>query len=281
MKKALLLALALGALGCSDDESSGKGQARFSVWGEEYIEQGIPESEFADGWSAKFDSFSIVLGQVVVASGSSEGDHLHGTQLFNLVTPGPHDVGTTKELEAKTWDEVSYQVAPISADTTLHSSASEADRAAMEAAGASVIVRGSFSNGSVTKTFDWAFSPHVTFSSCVAEQDGKETPGFAVASGGVEEVELTIHGDHFFYDDLASGNAVLRANALAAADDQANADGVVTLDELSQVSLVSISEGTYGTGSASNVNDLGAFVTALVGTLGHFRGEGHCTATTN
>jgi hypothetical protein len=42
------------------------------------------------------------------------------------------------------------------------------------------------------------------------------------------------------------------------------------------VKLVDIAEGTYGTGSASNVNDLKAFVQALTVTIGHFRGEGHC-----
>ena len=67
-----------------------------------------------------------------------------------------------------------------------------------------------------------------------------------------------------------------RFNAMAAAD--ANANGEVTLDELSAVKLVDIPEGTYGTGSASNVDDLGAFVRALTATLGHYRGEGHCAA---
>ena len=98
-----------------------------------------------------------------------------------------------------------------------------------------------------------------------------------VTNGGNESVQLTIHGDHFFYDDLASEEAVPRFNAMAAAD--TSGDGKVTLDELGAVKLVDIDEGTYGTGSASHVDDLGAFVQALTATLGHYRGEGHCAAT--
>ncbi len=64
---------------------------------------------------------------------------------------------------------------------------------------------------------------------------------------------------------------------MAAAD--ANDDGEVTLEELEAVPLVEIDEGTYGTGSASHVDDLGEFVRALTRTIGHYRGEGHRTET--
>ena len=57
------------------------------------------------------------------------------------------------------------------------------------------------------------------------------------------------------------------------------ADGEVTLEELADIKLVDIAEGSYGTGSASHVDDLGSFLQALTMTLGHYRGEGHCAAT--
>lgn len=274
---------ACASIGCgSEDESGGTGRARFTVWGEEYIEQGIPEAELADGWSVQYDSFLVVLGHVTVAtSGGETGAHLEGTQLFDLVTPGPHEVGTTDAIASKTWDAVSYAFAPIDADTRLHASASDDDRKSMQAAQASVLVRGSASKGAVGKTFEWAFPTSVVFADCVAEHDGKETHGVSLPAGGVENVELTIHGDHLFYDDLASPDAVLRFDAMARADDEGDADGVVTREELGAVALVTIAEGSYGTGSASHVDDLDAFVAAQVATLGHFRGEGHCRPETH
>ncbi len=56
----------------------------------------------------------------------------------------------------------------------------------------------------MTKTFAWGFTNGTVYSDCVSEIDGKEAEGFIVANGGNEKVQLTIHGDHFFYDDLAS-----------------------------------------------------------------------------
>ena len=69
---------------------------------------------------------------------------------------------------------------------------------------------------------------------------------------------------------------VLRFNAMAAAD--TDSDGDVTLDELAQVDLTTLTEGTYGTGGVGTVEDLESFVRALTRTLGHWRGEGHCHA---
>ena len=65
------------------------------------------------------------------------------------------------------------------------------------------------------------------------------------------------------------------------ANADADADGKITLEELAAVDLADktkITAGTYGTGSASNINDLRAFVEALSRTVGHFRGEGECLA---
>ena len=60
-----LLTLALGA-GCGSDDAAGSGNARFTVYGEEFVEQGIPSDVFEDGWSVEFSRFSIVIGEVYV-----------------------------------------------------------------------------------------------------------------------------------------------------------------------------------------------------------------------
>jgi hypothetical protein len=99
-------------------------------------------------------------------------------------------------------------------------------------------------------------------------------PGVVVRDDGAS-AQLTIHGDHLFYDDLLSAEAKLRFDTLAAAD--ADMDGELTLDELAAVPLSSIPPalGPY-TAAGSNIDDLAAYVRAATLSLGHFNGEGHC-----
>lgn len=169
-------------------------------------------------------------------------------------------------------------MAVASPDTTVHGSASEQDLTLMQDNGYSVYVEGSATNGTDTKTFRWGFTDGVRFGDCVDVGGGQETNGIVVTSGSAVDMQLTLHGDHFFYDDLQSGDAALRFDNLAAAD--ADDDGVVTLEELAQVPLANLpaENGPYGVG-ASDVNDLGGYVRAAVHTLGHFNGEGHCSVT--
>jgi hypothetical protein len=275
----LMTALALAALpACSGDdgESDGSGTATFTAWGEEYIEEGIPAAEFADGWSVKFDQFLISLTGISVHDRAGRGSALEGNWLLDLTQPGPHELGSL-ELTAKAWPWVGYAIEPVTSSTEVHESATGDDLELMEKGRYSVYVSGTATLGEVTKTFAWGFTNGTEYSDCVSEIDGKEVEGLIVANGGDEKIQLTIHGDHFFYDDLASFEAVPRFAAMAAAD--ANEDGEVTLEELDAVALVEIEQGTYGTGSASHVDDLGEFVRALTRTIGHYRGEGHCTET--
>ena len=69
----------------------------------------------------------------------------------------------------------------------------------------------------------------------------------------------------------------LRFDAIAAADRPGDGFGEITLEELSAVQLSTL-VGAYDP-SGLPAATLGDFVTALAHTVGHFRGEGECTAT--
>lgn len=272
----MLLGMTLSACSVTDADE-GSGSARFSVWGEEYIEQGMPATAFADGWSVSFSKFLIVVGEVSVADErAGEAGRLRGSQVFNLASVGPHLLGEMESLPARTFNRVAYAVLSAGADTEPHASATQADLELMQQGPYSVYVTGAATREDRAKTFAWGLSGSTRYTQCVAEIAGRNVEGIAVTNGGTEAVELTIHGDHLFYDDLASSEARPRFAAMADADADLNDE--VTLDELTAVRLVSIAEGSYGTGSASGVDDLGAFVLAQTKTLGHFRGEGHCVA---
>ena len=271
------LPLALAACGDAAPPAGGgaPGTVAFTTYGEDYIERQIPAAAVAAGWAITYEKFLVVIGDVTVATAAGEvGARLSSSTLFDLKQPGEKPVATF-ELPARTWDAVSYRVGPAGAQTALGPGVTEADRALVGAPGASVYAAGSATKGGVTKTFKWLFTKPTLLAGCGGEKDGREALGAVVTSGNVDQIQLTIHGDHLFYDDLQSPAAELRFDAIAAAD--ADADGEVTLDELRAVKLSDLTAGPYGTGSA-DVDDLGAFVEALSETVGHFRGEGECNA---
>jgi hypothetical protein len=183
------------------------------------------------------------------------------------------------ELEAKAWPNVSYQVGPITDDAKPGDLATADDVELLQSDEASVHVEGTATSpDNVKKTFSWSFAPATWFEDCHGVQDGKDVEGVLVTNGGSEEVELTVHGDHFFYDDLQGEEAGPRFQAYADAD--ANEDGEVTLEEMDEVPLytIPIDKGTYGTGALGNVDTLGQYVRTLARTIGHYRGEGSCSS---
>lgn len=281
---ALLPLLLLGGLtttACSDDDAAagGDGNVSFNVYGEEYIEEGIGAEAFEDGFSVVFERFLLVVGDVQVSDSSgAAGGSLSGTWLLDLVKQGPHALGSTGDITARSYDQVGYSTPPYSAATRLHSSATEADAALMAAGGYSVYASGTATRGDVTKRFSWGFTSGTRYSECAQVDDSGAVvrQGLVLANGGELPVQLTIHGDHFFYDHLAADTAVLRFEAIADAD--ADQDGEVTRAELAAVRLSELSVGSYGTGGATGINTLDQFIEALISTLGHYRGEGHCHA---
>lgn len=247
-----------------------------SVWGEQYIEVGIPAEEFEDGWSVKYDEFLIALGDVSVEKeGGSSGGSLAEVVLFDLTDTGPQVLGAIDGLAEGNWDEFGYSSLVATDETERSDSASAGDLELMLEGHYNVYVTGTASKGDAHKHFAWGFSEPVRYASCVDVRDGQETSGVVVGDGAETEAQLTIHGDHLFYDDLASPEAKLRFDVIASADTDDDAE--VTLDELAAVQLADLSsdQGRYGVG-AFDVDDMRGFVEAATTSLGHFNGEGHC-----
>lgn len=251
----LLATLCLPLGGC------GAGQWTLSTWGEAYIEDGIPADVFADDCAATFSQFLIVAGDRALVDGDGEPvGALEGAQVYDLTQPGPHDMGTV-EVRATHYDEVDVTIAPRSGATAGNATAEQV--AAVSGAGASVLVSGILTCGGRARTFSWAFQTSTVYH-CEPED-------LTIARGGADGSELTIHGDHLFYDDLASPDAQVRGMAIHGADQ--DGDGEVTLEELAQVPVADLG---YGVGSFGDVVTLADFVAELSRTIGHIDGEGHC-----
>ncbi|MCS6901431.1 MAG: hypothetical protein RMJ98_16030 [Myxococcales bacterium] len=285
----VMILVALGSVACGEEDgggadpnSAGKGTATFTTWGEEYIEEGIPaggEGGFVDGWSVKFSKFLVVLGHVTVADGSGkEAAKMTGSRLVDHVKKGKKSLVSFPDLPAGAYEKVSYEILPADAQTELLG-VDAADKDFMIENNYSVYVEGTATKEQSNKTFKWGFSQRTRYIECKAEQDGKETLGIVITSGGTDTSELTIHGDHFFYDRLQADPTGqiptnLRFEALARADEEGDKNGEVTLDELTKAPIDLIAGYDPSGFSVTNMRE---FVTELTRTLGHFRGEGECT----
>lgn len=278
-KSLLVGAVVLSSVACSSSDATGTGSLSFSIWGEPFIEDKIPADKVEDGWTIKYNKFLVTLGPIRVADSSgSVVSEMAGSKLFDMTKPGVKPVVTFASVPAKAYEQVSFDIAPATAATEL-AVATEADKELLVAGGFSIYVDAVATKGAVTKTYRWGFKTATAYRQCKGDVGGKNLDGVLVTNGGTDDPQITIHGDHLYYDDLQDPESKVRFDNIAAAD--VDNDGVITLAELAKVELAKIpkEKGAYGTGSARGVNDLEAFHTALSRTIGHWRGEGECFST--
>lgn len=260
--------MAMFAVACTE----GSGTITSTVYGEEFIEDGIPADVFADGWSVQFDRFLISIGDPKAKAG--EGGREVGDPGMYIVDLAEASDGEGYELATYdapggTYDHYGYRIAP-SADA-IAVNASAADAAAMKQAGYSIWVRGAATRGSVTKTFDWGFKLKLTHAHCEASEK---------VDGNAITLQSTIHADHLFYDDAVSDEPDVAFQLIADADGRAGAaDGKVTLDELAATDIRS--QTRYQVGSnrdaqGATIANLRQYVELQATTVGHINGEGHC-----
>lgn len=232
-----------------------------SVYGEAFIEQGIPAAEFSDDWAVTFDQFLISVGEVTLA-GAPLSDQAQRYQIFDLARPSGGDgfpIGAG--AHALTDPAVGYIIAPSPAAVAGNATAADLDL--MTKGGHAIHIVGRATRGDapgVTKTFTWSFATRTVYSACDIE--------------GASDVQLTIHGDHLFYDDLFSADPALAFDLIAAADD---GDGDITEAELRALDITT--QPRYQVGDLTEITDLWRFIEQQTTTLGHINGEGHCEAT--
>jgi hypothetical protein len=263
IRNALCLVPLLAA--CADEA----GTITASVYGEEFIEEGIPADAFSDGWSVAFDKFVVSIGNVAGKAG--EGATEVGDAAFRLVDLAQPSGGEGFELATfaapgGSYDHYGYQLRSEAAATAVNVAAG--DQTMMTAGGFSIWVKGSATKGAVTKTLDWGFTMKLTYAHCDLA---------ATVDGGNVRAQATIHADHLFYDDAIAEEPNVAFQIMADAD--ANGDNAVTLAELAAVDIRG--QARYQVGSLKDpagnaITNLRQYVEHQVVTLGHINGEGHC-----
>jgi hypothetical protein len=241
---------------------SNQGEWTLETWGEEYIEEEIPSADFADGCEATYDTFLVSMTEMGLVDGNGEyAATIPGSLVFDVSQVGPHFVGSSA-APVGLYTTVKARIAP---STDLEAgNATEAQVALLRDNGWSVYAEGSATCGAETVSFAWGYAGDTTY---LCEPSGLEVP-----RGGAALSELTIHGDHLFYDGLEDPDAQVRGRAIVDAD--ADGDGIVTHAELAAVDVAPLG---YTVGRFGDVRNLDQFVGHLTTTLGHIDGEGHCT----
>ena len=201
------LCCALTASACTED-AAGDGDVTVTVYGEDFIEVGIPADEMADGWAVTFDRFDVSIDQIIIGG-------------VRIPATGAVDIS------AETGG-AGHQLATAKVPVGEHTGSSFAI--------ARVELSGSATRDGVTKTFAWTFDQETHYDSC--------EPTTSVARGEDATFQVTVHADHYFYDSLVSEEPALAFQALADAD--ADADGVITRAELEVADIGSYDPGSDG-----------------------------------
>ncbi len=251
-----LLPLFMLLAGCG-----GEGTWTLTTWGEEYIEDAIPAADFADGCEAVYDTFLVVDTDLALLDGDGEiVGEIPGALVYDMTQAGPYEIGTVA-VPATHYDAVTWRIAPDASATA--GNATDEQVSLMADLGASVYAEGTLTCGEISVSFAWDFDTDTTYH-CEPED-------LTIPAGGEDGTELTVHGDHLFYDGLENPDAEVRGQAIVDAD--ADEDGIVTMEELEAVAVAELG---YDVGSQAEVEDLYAFIAFLTRTLGHVDGEGHC-----
>lgn len=260
-----LCSLALAAGACGDNiGGSLPGTLDIQIYGESFIEEGIPADVFTDGWSLRFDRFLVSVGEVSATAAGASAPALEDDtyRIFDLAqsSGGSGFLVLSGDVPGGAYDDIAYRIAGSSEAEAGNAEA--ADVALMNDNGYAIYVEGQATRGDESRTFAWGFTTATTYRRCrsVAAIDGNDASSV-----------LTIHADHLFYDDLVSEEPSVRFDAIAAAD--GDEDGDVTTDELGAVDITGFER--YQVGSF-DVEDLWTFVDHQTSTVGHIDGEGHC-----
>jgi hypothetical protein len=261
----LALAFSLSAPACGGDDDE-PGTLAITIYGEDLVEDGIPEDEFHDGWEVTFDRFLVSVGDIRVSiSGEPPAIDDGAYRIFDLArsSGGAGHPLLTAEVPGGRYDDLEYRIAPAAGAVAANADAADVDL--MTDGGFAMYAEGVAVKGAVSKSFAWGFAGATRYGAC--ESDAR-------IDGGEAGIEITIHADHLFFDDLVSEEPNIAFDLKAAADDRGNADGIVSPEELAAVDIRD--EARYQVGPFSGVIDLWAFIDHQTSTVGHVDGEGHC-----
>lgn len=289
MSSSVLLTSILAA-GCTDTPT---GDLTVLLQAEDTIPDGLAPGagveNIVDGWTVRFDTYAIVVGDVHLAR-DAEGLEVHDESVWAVdlaaIGGGGIQLASFEAIDAVRWDHFEYRT-PHPDGAARHESLDAAIFDEMVANDWTYLVEGTLTKpdgescppGAMCRaateirfrlgaTIDAAFGP------CEAEEG---LPGVTVTTSGATAA-ITIHGDHIFFDAFPSGAEVIARRAQWLADADLDGDDVVTSEELMAIDAAALfPSDTYSlAGSPYPIEDAFDYVRGQLATQGHFQGEGEC-----
>jgi hypothetical protein len=217
----LALLCSMLVAGCGGD-----GTLVVRIYGEDFVEQGVPAEAMDDGWAVTFTRFDVTLTSVSIA-----GDDIPAPEPLDLTADSAgrgHELGRVI-VPAGTYRDARFTLARV-------------------------IVEGEATRDGTNKHFAFDFDRAVTYSGC-------ET-SVRVGRGAEATFEITLHADHLFLDSRASADPGLRFQALADAD--LDDDGEITRADLEAADIGAYDPGSDG-GHIENLWDYLEALVAEIG----------------
>lgn len=281
----LCLALATSPVfvaGCGgeDGQTAAKGNVQIFVEAEDTIPNGLSAGTAAedvqDGWNVTYDKFLITIGNFRAsrsdATETLSSPEVHVLDLKN-VPAGGYVVATWNDVSATRWDRFGFDLPNATAAATPLAPTKDADAKMLIDNHWSIYIEGKIDDGTTTKTFKWGLSAGTSFDDCATE-DG--LLGFAVPKGGSVAVKPTIHGDHWFFDNITAGAEITKRYAQYIADADLDGDGETTIDELTQRKAVDAFPQDKYNLAGTPITNAFEYVLAQARTLGDYQGDGEC-----
>ena len=233
-------------------------QIDLSVYGEAFVEEGIPAAEVSDGWRVEFEEFVIAVTDVRIEG--EEAVELEGSWVFDLARPsdGAGHLLATLPVDRGEYDTLEYRFARPTGEVA--GNATDAQVARAVETGSALLVEATATRDDRNVHLSWAFpldQGHRCELNLQARREGADA-------------EITVHADHLLLDDV-SVDPEIAVTLIADAD--ADGDGIVTTTELAAVDITT--ESRYQT-DGLDIRDLHRYVGHLALTMGHVNGEGGC-----
>lgn len=233
------VALSLGA-GLMSCDKGDTGTVSVRVWGEGYLENGVPEDDVKDGWEVDFKSFDTEIKDMELAG--------------EEVSIDKSEIDATKKSKSDKEGERGQEIAKVDVAPGTHKNAAFTL--------VKTVVEGSAKKGDKKVTFKWTFDTPVRYSKCEAKT--------RVKAGKSSDFEITLHADHYLYDTLTGDEEPkLFFGPIAAAD--VDDDGEITQKELEDAPIAD----DFDTGS-QKISNMWDWLVAQNLTIAHTDGENHC-----
>jgi len=287
---------------CSDDTTADAGGAKGSVQVFVEAEDSVPDGlepgdgpeNIRDGWKVTYDRYLVTIGNVRASRSDDPNARLNDASVYVLdlknAPAGGYILTTFSDATAVRWDQLGWDMPNAKTGVKALAPTSDADLALMVQNAYSVYFEGSIEKADgqsctpgvtpkscapATKVaFKWGFSAGASFDDCANEEG---VPGFAVPAGGTVQIKPTVHGDHWFFDNITSGAEVTTRLAQYIADSDLDRNGETTLDELKRVRAADAFPPPYNvSGTLTPVQTAYDYVLNQSRTLGDYNGDGEC-----